>query len=367
MKVIIRPTAYINLQALQHNLQRVRDYAPHAAVMAMIKANAYGHGLVPVATALSQADAFGVARIEEGITLRKNGISQPIVVMRGFLTVDELQQMVQYHLEAVIHTLSQADLLEQGRLPYPLAVWIKIDTGMHRLGLPLGCISEVQKRLQNCVNVQKPLRFMTHFANADNLASPITEQQINLFMQAVPSAATKSLANSAGIMHWKKAQSEWVRPGIMLYGASPFLNTSGKDFDLQPVMTLVSCIIAMHNLKAGDEIGYGGKWACPEDMPVAVVAIGYGDGYPRHARNGTPVLVNGIRCALIGRVSMDLITVDLRKCPHAKISDRVVLWGDDLPIEEVAACAETIPYELLCHVAARVEFRYKSPLPVGEG
>jgi alanine racemase len=326
--------------------------------------------LVQVATTLSQAEALGVARIEEAITLRENGISQPIVVMKGFMTADELQQMVEYRLDAVLHTPSQIDLLEQASLTVRpeevreepsqrVAVWIKLDTGMHRLGFPPAAIAEVQRRLQGCAHVQKPLRYMTHFANADDLSSPVTEQQINVFMQTVcKEDAPKSLANSAAIMRWPQTHADWVRPGIMLYGASPFLDTVGSKLGLQPVMTLVSCIIAVQNLRQGDQVGYGGRWTCPEDMPVALVAIGYGDGYPRHARNGTPVLVNGIRCALIGRVSMDLITVDLRNCPHAKLGDRVVLWGEGLPVEEVAECAETIAYEILCHVTARVEFQY---------
>jgi alanine racemase len=361
-----RVVAQINLSALQYNLRRVRTYAPHALVLAMLKADAYGHGLLPVAQALASADGFGVARLEEALLLRQHDVQALVVVMAGFLHAHELEQMAELSIATVVHTIEQVTLLETAQLKNPVMVWLKIDTGMHRLGLPIELAPSVYARLMACPNVKKPIVCMTHFAQADELKGAMTERQQTLFSQTiarvVPENSSEkmlvSIANSVVIIMGSTALGDWVRPGIMLYGVSPFVQQTAAEFDLQPVMTLSAKLVALHELDEGEAIGYGGTWICPEKMWLGVVAIGYGDGYPRHARNGTPVLVNGVRCALVGRVSMDLITVDLRNCPQVQIGDSVILWGQGLPIEEVAAHADTIAYELLCHVMPRVKFEY---------
>lgn len=362
-----RVTAHINLSALRHNLARVKTFAPHSAVMAMVKADAYGHGLLRVAPALAAADALGVARLEEALELYEAGNTIPIVIMSGYLGAAELKKMVQYNIAAAIHTEEQVKLLEQTSLEQPLQVWLKIDTGMHRLGFSAAEVPAIYQRLMASAKVKKPIGVMTHFAQADQIDNPITQQQINLFQQTANTihAELRSMANSAaiirGLTNTRDIEDltntkDWVRPGIMLYGVSPFLGHNGQEYGLQPVMTLKSQIIAIHDLQKDDAVGYGGTWVCPKEMRIGVVAVGYGDGYPRHADNNTPVLVNGVRCHLAGRVSMDLMTIDLSQCPQAKIGDSVILWGADLPIEEVAYCAETIAYELLCHMTRRVNF-----------
>lgn len=355
-----RPTYLtINSAALRHNFQQVRKWAPASAVMAMIKANAYGHGLVETALALPMADAFGVAFLEEALLLRAAGIQQPIVLLEGFFNHAELDSIVQQQLHTVVHQHEQVTLLEQARLSKPVPVWIKLDTGLHRLGFNPSELPALWSRLQACPNVAAELHLLSHFADPDDLNKTTTVKQFEYFTQWTQGlVAPRSLANSAAILAWPMTHYEWVRPGIMLYGVSPFTAKVGADFALQPVMNLYSQLIAIHQRRQGDAIGYGGTWVCPEDMQIGVVAIGYGDGYPRHAKNGTPVLVNNERVPLIGRVSMDMITVDLRTQPRAKIGDPVLLWGEKLPIEQVACHADTIAYELLCGVTTRVRRRY---------
>jgi alanine racemase len=262
--------------------------------------------------------------------------------------------IAQHQLSMVMHHKSQLWDIEHARGVSPIDVWLKIDTGMHRLGFPPDQADEVLSRLKVCLSVGQ-VRLMTHLANADNKFDSTTAQQVERFSKAVGvHRLERSVANSAGIMSWPSTHMDWVRPGIMLYGGSPVTGVPASDLGLQPVMTLASEIIAVNERRAGETIGYGGDWTCPQDMPVGVVAIGYGDGYPRHAPAGTPVLVNGVKVPLIGRVSMDMIIVDLRNYPEAKIGDPVILWGHGLPVDEIAELAGTISYELLCHVAARV-------------
>jgi alanine racemase len=352
--------ARIDLRALQHNFRRVQQAAPHSRIIAIVKAHAYGHGLVRVAQALSGADAFGVACMEEAITLREAGCDRRIVLLEGLFSPADIMLINGYHLDVVIHSIRQLEMLEQGRLSRPLDVWLKIDTGMHRLGFRPADAAAVAERLRGIPQVAT-LRFMTHFACADDLASDLTATQIRRF-NTTPGAgeAERSLANSAGVLGWPDAHCEWVRPGIMLYGSSPLAGQSAVALDLQPVMTLSTELIAVNALSKGDAVGYGGDWTCPRDMHVGVAAIGYGDGYPRHAPSGMPVQVNGRAAALAGRVSMDMICVDLGDQPHARIGDEVVLWGAGLPVDEVAAQAGTISYELLCGVGSRVHFDYLS-------
>ncbi len=351
--------AMIDLQALQYNLQRVRDTATTSRIISVIKANGYGHGMLRVAHALKESDAFAVAKIDEAMALREAGISQSILLLEGFADSAELLLIAQHKFDIVVHHTSQIELLEQV-MPSPLnpiRVWLKIDTGMHRLGIALDEAITSFQRLQACANVAGEVVVMSHFANADDQNDPRTNTQLKRFQNVVATMdANSSLANSAAILAYPQSHGEWVRPGIMLYGVSPFIDGTAADDGLKPVMTLSSKLIAINHYKKGNALGYGGSWHCPEDMPVGVVAIGYGDGYPRAAIAGTPVLINGQRVPLIARVSMDMICVDLRTQPAAVIGDRAVLWGEGLPVEEIAQNANTIPYELLCRVSQRVNF-----------
>jgi alanine racemase len=375
------PAAYAVLDpdALQHNLNKVRECAPNAKVMAVIKANGYGHGMVRVAEALSQVEAFAVARVDEGIKLRKAGIQKQIAVLEGFSCHEELQELLRFYLDAVIHCREQVEIVEQhvdyGILPERLknnrlgeletlirysgsgmlSVWLKLDTGMNRLGFRSVEFPEIYRRLSQCSNVMQPIKLMTHFANADDLNDGKTARQIELFHASIRTyPGERSIANSAGVLAWRDSLAEWVRPGVMLYGISPFPGKCGRDLGLKPLMSLHSRLIAIKRVETGETVGYSGSWICPKPTLMGVVAIGYGDGYPRHAPCGTPVMVNGRRVALIGRVSMDMITVDLEPCPDAKIGDPITLWGDGLPVEEIARCADTIPYTLVCGITQRV-------------
>ncbi len=344
----------VDLGALRHNLEVARRAAPRSRVMAAIKANGYGHGLVRVARALAGADAFGVACINEALELRAAGIDRPICLLEGFFHADELPLVDDLELEIVLHHGTQLDALEAFRPLRPLRVWLKVDSGMHRLGFAPDRVDLVWERLAAMPQAQVA-GCMTHLAGADDRNSAATRHQLELFAQATSGLpGERGIANSAGVLGWPESHTDWVRPGIMLYGVSPFLGGRGPQHELRPVMTLQSELIAINRLKRGDAVGYGGTWVCPEDMPVGVVAIGYGDGYPRHAPSGTPVVINGHRVPLIGRVSMDMITVDLRQLPAARVGDPALLWGAGLPVEEIAEHAGTIAYELLCGITQRV-------------
>ena len=356
--------ASINLTALRHNLSIAQQAAPHSKHMAVIKANAYGHGMLPVAKALEQADALAVACIDEAVQLREAGITKPLTILEGFLDPQELALCRRYQLMPVVHQLEQIAMLEVERAE-PLAVWLKIDSGMHRLGIHTDQASQAWRRLHECRSIDaNNIGLMSHLANADDRTDVMTEHQYQLFNRIRQQLSSSievpitSLANSAGILGWTQTHLDWVRPGIMLYGASPFQHQTGIEHHLQPVMTLKSQLIAINFHKRDEHVGYGGSWRCPEDMPVGVIAIGYGDGYPRHAGMGTPIMINGQRAALIGRVSMDMLTVDLRGLHNINIGDEVVLWGEGLPVEEVASHAGTIAYDLLCGVNPRVAVQY---------
>ncbi len=349
--------AEIQLQNLQHNLQLARSTS-NSKLMAVIKANAYGHGIVDVALALRETDAFGVATLDEGITLREGGVYKPIVLLEGIQRADDLLYVHAYDLQVVVHHQFQIDLI--GQSTRPVRVWLKMDTGMHRLGFTPQDFNQAYEQLVAMPNVVQPIQLMTHLACADDREAATTTRQIEAFDDVCQAYSNneKSIANSAGILGWPQTHRDWVRPGIMLYGVSPFTKGNGQELGLKPVMTLYSELIAINALKKGDAIGYGSTYVCEKDMPVGVVAIGYGDGYPRHAGTGTPVLINGKLVPLIGRVSMDMITVDLSDCPETKIGDEVVLWGQGLPVEVIAEHADTIGYELLCGVTRRVVMQY---------
>lgn len=352
--------AIIDLAALRANVQRVRTCcAAEQRILAVIKANAYGHGACRVAQAIAaHVEAFAVSCLEEALELRESGIHLPIVLLEGFFQPDELPTIVEQHLQVVIHTATQLDQVLRAKLVQPVRVWLKIDTGMHRLGFAPQEMDVAWKSLQQCPLVAKPLGLLSHLACADDRGNLHTRDQIQRFTQLTQGLleCETSLANSAGILGWLKTfQTQWVRPGIMLYGVSPFTDSIGKDEGLQPVMQLQSSLISVKHYRQGELIGYGGSYRCPQAMPVGVVAAGYADGYPRHAPSGTPLLVNGRRVPLIGRVSMDMLTVDLRTQPNARVGDPVVLWGRHLPAEEIASHAGTIAYELFCNVSGRVK------------
>jgi len=357
-----RPTFLtIDLAALSHNLERVHQIAKGKKVIAMVKANAYGHGIVRAAKALSAADALGVASLDEGLTLREAGISQPIVLMEGLFNADEVAIAEKNHFILVVHHLPHVEMLEKAKIEKPFTVWLKINTGMHRLGIAPDQLNDIYQRLSAISCVKKPIGLMTHFAEADMVESDATKKQMQLFNQLTANlSGPRSLANSAGILAWPDAAADWVRPGLMLYGASPLPNTTGLDFQLLPVMTLSSQLIAINHVKKGGKVGYGGTWSAPEDIKVGVVGVGYGDGYPQRAQNGTPVLVDGVECELVGRVSMDMLTVDLRKCPNAKVGSTVTLWGKGLPVERVATFCNSSAYEILTRMTPRPKLIEKS-------
>ncbi len=323
--------------------------------MAVIKANGYGHGQLRVARALAAADAFAVSCIEEALTLREAGIRKPILLLEGVFEVAELPLCSRLDLAIAVHDLSQVEMLEYARLERPLTVWLKIDTGMHRLGIVPEQAIAVWRRLRECPAVDSAIPLMSHLARADERDADYTLKQVQIFKEIcrlLP--GERSLANSAGVLGWPQTHFDWVRPGLMLYGVSPFADTLAEEEGLQAVMTLSTRLIAVKRLCRGEPVGYGGTWVCPEDMEVGVAAIGYADGYPRHAPSGTPVLVNGRRAGLAGRVSMDMLGIDLRQHPAARVGDPVILWGRGLPVEIIAGAAGTIPYTLLCGVTARV-------------
>lgn len=356
-----RPTFMtIDLKALHHNLNRVRELAAGCSIIAMVKANAYGHGILRVAKALPKADALGVASLEEGVMLREAGVTQPIVLMEGLFYSDEIADAEKYNFTLVIHHEPHITMLEKARVKKPFNCWLKINTGMNRLGIDPSEIDTFYQRLLITKAIRQPVGLMTHFAQADAIDCAATQQQIHLFKNATKHlTGRRSLANSAAVIAWPASHGDWVRPGLMLYGASPFLNKVGSDHDLQPVMTLSSRIIAIAKVKKGSQVGYGGTWTAPEDMKVAVVGVGYGDGYPQFAKNGTPVLINETECELVGRVSMDMLTVDLRKQPNAQIGDPVILWGRGLSVERVAAHSHSTAYEILTRMTPRPKIEVK--------
>ncbi|MCK4864051.1 MAG: alanine racemase [Gammaproteobacteria bacterium] len=353
--------AVIDLSACRHNLSVAKKAAPDSKCIAIIKASAYGHGMVNVAKALNDADAFGVARIGEAVQLREAGITLPILLLEGFFSEEELNLVREYNLDVVIHNETQIQLLEQSKSD-SITIVIKVDSGMHRLGFEPKELKSISQRLGKCSGTNSVIKFMTHFSNADDKHDDKTLKQIDVFFQSIDKISVDeiSIANSAGILGWPQSHATWNRPGIMLYGVSPFINGKAEDHNLKPVMTLSSQLISIKSVKKDETIGYGSTYICKKDMKIGIVAIGYGDGYPRHAKTGTPVLVNGKRCSLLGRVSMDMICVDLSEQPNSAINDPVVLWGEGLPIEEIAESSETIGYELLCGVTKRVEFIYNN-------
>lgn len=350
--------AHIHSDNLRHNLGVARAHAPGARVMAVVKADGYGHGLERAALALKGADLFGVAAVSDAERLRAAGLTQPIVLLSGFDSAEDLPLLRSLSVDTVVHCHSQLQMLEASEPEgLPLRCWLKIDTGMHRLGFAPGAARDAHARLSAMSQVSDDMPLMMHFASSDEFQGEQSRRQMQVFEQTTAGLpGTRSLANSAAVLGWPQAQGDVVRPGGMLYGMSVVGGTTGEDFGLRPGMTLSTRLIAVNRIDKGERIGYSATWECPEDMLVGVAAIGYGDGYPRLVQPGTPVLVNQQRAQVIGRVSMDLMTVDLRGQSDARAGDPVVLWGRGLPVDSIGAAAGTIGYELTCSITRRVRF-----------
>jgi alanine racemase len=353
VKPLIRAT--VDAAALRHNLSRVRATAPGARVMAVIKANAYGHGLVPAARALGLTDGYAVARLEEGLALRAAGLANPVLLLEGVFSPGQLAVAAQQRFDIMVHSFEQLELLEGRGDGGPLSAWLKVDTGMNRLGFRVEQFAAAWERLRRMPNVTPDPTLVTHLACADEVEDPRTSSQLRTFEEITAGrGGARSIANSAGLFAWPASRADWVRPGIALYGVSPFPAGTGRELGLRPAMTLRTQVIAVRVVRPGETVGYGGTWRASRPTRIAVVAAGYGDGYPRGVGSGTPVLVGGHRAHVVGRVSMDMLTVDVTSLPGVVPGDEVVLWGEGLPVEEIALHAGTIPYELICGVSQRV-------------
>ncbi len=350
----------VDLDAIRHNFRLARSLSPSSNAAAIIKANAYGHGAVEVAKALeSEADAFGVACIEEGVELVEAGISKPVLLLEGFFEANELDYISANGMWTAIHSLQQIDVLAEAKLSNPVKVWLKMDSGMHRLGVAPEDYQLAYKRLTELDNVSDVI-LMSHFASADDPSDAMTTQQLEIFdahTQGID--APSSVANSAGILEWGDARRDWLRPGLMLYGATPFEQAQENADKLIPAMSLVSEVIAVREVKSGQTVGYSGTWTPEEGVArVGTVALGYADGYPRYAGTGTPVLVNGQRSRIIGRVSMDMLAIDLTGIEGAGVGTEVEFWGKDLKAAEIAGYCGTIPYTLFTGITRRVHKEY---------
>jgi len=349
------PAAQIDISALQHNLECVRAAAPDSKVMAVLKANAYGHELALVVSALAAADALAVARVSEGVEIRARGCQRRIVVLEGVNNSEELALAERYRAELVIHRQDQIDLLQERERSASFVIWLKLDTGMNRLGFPQAEAAVALNRLREMPQVVQPVNLMTHLASADLRSHKMSEQQIHSFdTVCAKETGELSIANSAGLLAWPASRRDWVRPGIMLYGISPFADQTGADLGLKAAMHFRTRLIAVRLVRAGECVGYGATWTAKRDTWIGTAAAGYGDGYPGNLPSGTPVGVNGQRRPLAGRVSMDMIAIDLGPDPVGRVGDTVTLWGPGIPVEEIAGLAGRLSYEVVCGVSRRV-------------
>ena len=352
--------AVIHLDALRHNYLFAKHLATDGKVIAVVKADAYGHGAIQCARALSDiADGYAVACIEEAVELREAGIKQPVLLLEGFYDAAELKIIDHYRLDFVVHHQQQLDILKKGSLLHPARAYLKMDSGMGRVGFLPTEYRDAWDSL-NALPFINEIVLMSHFACADEPDTGHALQQLETFEEYVIGLpGPRSICNSAGLITFPgTAKGQWNRPGLLLYGVSPFMEDHPVSQHLKPVMSLTSAIISVKPIPVGSSVGYGSHWVADRPTKMGVIAMGYADGYPRHAPNGTPILVNGIRVPLIGRVSMDMLTVDLTDVPNVKIGDKAVLWGDELPVEEIARHANTIPYQLLCNLN-RVSVKYQ--------
>ncbi len=350
--------ANLSKENLLHNLEVIRNKSLNRKIMAMIKANAYGHGLRSVALRLDgKVYSFGVASVDEALALRNVGIKGPITLMSGAFEPEDIAIAAREDFHLIFHDNHQLTWLQEAQVTKPLTIWLKVNTGMGRLGFSIENAKAAYHMLSNNPKVAQPIGIMSHMACADDPIHPMNQIQLDNFKNFTADLDNiKSLCNSAGIFIFEDDLYDVVRPGISLYGISPIIGRSASELNLKPVMTLQAKLISTYIAKQGDSIGYGSRFTCLKDMLIGVISMGYGDGYPRSAEDGTPVLVNNIRCQLVGRVSMDMMTIDLSNCPNAKVGDPVILWGDGLPIEEVATYTKNIPYDIICGVQQRVKF-----------
>ncbi len=356
--------AVISRKAVRHNFKRIKSIVKTSRVISVLKANAYGHGVLEMARILVDSDAFGVARLEEALELRNASFTTPILLMEGFFNTVDIDVLIEHDIQTVIHSLEQISQLETFAkehlaLTANLKVWLKIDTGMNRLGISPSQFDEALARINALSFVDPQINFMTHFSCADDLENCFTSEQMSQFYTLVePHDGELTLANSAGILAWPESHADWVRPGLLLYGCSPMINRIGEQDDFIAAMTLSTSVIAIKPLAKGENVGYGAHWQAEQDTQLAVIAIGYGDGYPRHAKAGTPVLINGKRYPIVGRVSMDMVTVDLGTEHQVSCGDPVIMWGPQLPVEEIAQWSDTICYELILQLTSRVDIKF---------
>lgn len=347
----------IDLEAIRHNYGLLKKISGDNHLIAIIKADAYGHGATQVAKALPDADAFAVAAVGEAVALRKSGISHKILVLGGYINPTELKTCIEYQLDPVIHQQSHLDQLIQHADLDGLQLWVKIDTGMGRLGYAPAAVPDVLDQLARVTSLGQ-VRMMTHLACADDVESSLTERQLDRVDSLKLDDYEWGIANSSGILGWPTSHRVWVRAGIALYGANPMSNRNQAVVDLKPVMQMTSLILAVNDHSKGDLIGYSGIYACNRDMKIAVIGAGYADGYPRHKTDPARVTINGQLCDIVGRVSMDMITVDVSSLENVKVGDEVILFGTSPDANTVAECSETIAYEILCNVGAHVKREY---------
>ncbi|MDB5838830.1 MAG: alr [Herminiimonas sp.] len=347
--------AAIDIAALQSNLRIAKAHAPGAKTWAVVKANAYGHGLANGMRGFAAADGLSLIELDGAVRLREMGWQKPILLLEGFFEPADLRTVFDHQFETVVHCSEQIDMLEHARLPGSIDIYLKANSGMNRLGFKPESFRAAYERLAG-IDAVRNISFVTHFANADdagNAALPLIEQVRRFQLATTGLPGSRSVANSAANLMHPELADDWVRPGIMLYGGTPGA-ASAASFGLLPGMTLESRIIGMQDVPAGEAVGYGSRFVADRPMKIGVVACGYADGYPRHAPDGTPILVDGNRTRIVGRVSMDMITVDLTPLPSAHVGSVVTLWGGALPIDDVAQAAGTIGYELMCALAPRV-------------
>lgn len=347
----------INTQALKDNLSRIQSMAPHSKLIAVVKANAYGHGLKITAPIMEpHVHAFAVARLPEALELRNIGINKPVILLEGFFNDEDVQTISEYGFYTAVHDRHQLEAIERADIEKPVHCWLKIDVGMHRLGVRRDEIQDMKRRLEESPNVVQPIGLISHLSVADTPSeSAYNQEQLDYFTEiAGEFSGDKCLGNSAGILFFDQARTDFVRPGIIIYGISPMPDKTGADLGLKPVMTLKSSLIAIRKIKKGDKVGYGAAWVAPRDTTLGIIAAGYGDGYPRSMPNGSPVLLNGRYVPTAGHVCMDMLFVDLGPDSRDRLGDEAVLWGEGLPVEHLARLCNTIPYELVCRIMPRV-------------
>lgn len=349
--------AIIDLQAIRHNYDLLKDITGGKRLIAVVKADAYGHGAIEVTKALPQADAFAVAAVGEAVALRKAGIDQKILVLGGFVRQQELAQCIEHKLDPVIHQQTHLDMLRQSDDLDGIQVWVKIDSGMGRLGYQPDKVADVLDQLDQFPSLG-PVRLMTHLASADDAESGFSSQQIDAIRALELHGYEWGIANSAGILGWPDAHDSWVRAGIAMYGANPMSNRGQKSVDLKPAMQMKTRVLAVNLHKKGDVIGYANTYTCPQDMTIAVIATGYADGYPRHKVDTAQVSIHGQLCDIVGRVSMDMITVDVSALGQVEVDDEATLFGDSPDANQLADYSQTIAYEILCNVGAHVRREY---------